>query len=126
MAGRPRTPTNILKLRGADKKNPARLKARENEPVNNNPVGNPPAWLNAAEKKAWKALVSECIDGVIGEADRSHVAMTSRLMVKMMEDTATGQELNLLNRCLGQLGMTPTERTKLSIPKEKAKNRFDD
>ena len=29
----PRVPTNILKLRGADKKNPARMKARENEPI---------------------------------------------------------------------------------------------
>ncbi len=126
MGGRPRTPTNILKLRGAEKNHPERLKERENEPVNKNPIGKPPSWLEAAEKKAWGILVKESIDGVLGEADRTLVAMAAKLMVKMMTDEYTAQELTLLNRCLGQMGFTPTDRTKINIPKEKPKNRFDD
>jgi len=32
----------------------------------------------------------------------------------------------LLLRYLGQFGMTPSERTKIAVPKDKPKNRFDD
>ena len=79
--GRPRTPTNILKLKGADKKNPARFKDRENEPVNVHPIGKPPTWLNAKEQKAWAMIVKECIAGVLGEADRLAVAVASHRIV---------------------------------------------
>lgn len=123
---RPRTPTNILKLRGADKVNPGRLKDRENEPVNKNPIGRPPTWLSKEEKKAWRIIVKESIDGVLGETDRMLVAMASKLSAKMIADKITQQEYAMLNRCLGQMGFTPTDRAKLSVPKTKPKNKFDD
>ena len=43
----PRVPTNILKLRGADKKNPARIKLRENESENTNPFTERQAGMDA-------------------------------------------------------------------------------
>ncbi len=126
MAGRPRTPTNILKLRGAEKNHPERLKERENEPVNKNPIGRPPTWLTRDERKAWRMIIKECINGVLGEADRLAVAVASQIAAKCMTGEADHQDRTLLLRYLGQFGMTPSERTKIAVPKEKPKNRFDD
>lgn len=123
---RPRTPTNVLKMRGADKVNPGRLKERENEPVNVNPIGEAPDWLTTDEVKAWNIIVTECIDGVLGEADRLAVAMASQLTALCIAGEAQAQDRTLLLRYLGQFGMTPSERSKIAVPKEKPKNRFED
>lgn len=126
MAGRPRTPTNVLKLRGADKVNPGRLKERENEPISVEPIGKAPDWLTVDERKAFRTFVKESIDGVLGEADRPLVAMASKLMVKMMKNEYTHQEITLLNRCLAQMGMNPADRSRISVPQKPKKNRFED
>lgn len=126
MAGRPRTPTNILKLRGAEKNHPERLKERENEPVNVNPIGRPPTWLTTVERKAWRMIIKTCVDGVLGEADRLAVAVASQIAAMCMTGTADHQDRTLLLRYLGQFGMTPSERSKISVPQEKPKNKFDD
>ena len=123
---RPRTPTNILKLGGIQKNHPERLKERANEPVNTNPIGKPPTWLNVAEEKAWRMIIKECIAGVLGEADRLAVAVASQIAAKCMDHTADHQDRTLLLRYLGQFGMTPSERTKIAVPKDKPINRFDD
>lgn len=52
---RPRKPGNVLELKGAFKRNPARGKARENEPKPNGEIGDPPTHyrrtlLSAGEK----------------------------------------------------------------------------
>ncbi len=123
---RPRTPTNILKLKGADKRNPSRFIDRENEPQNANPIGEPPESLSDKEREAWRVIVKECIDGVLGEADRQLVAMAAKLMIVVHEDVYQHQQWTLFNKCLTQLGMTPNERSKISIPQKKPKNKFDD
>jgi len=122
----PRVPTNVLALKGAYKKDPQRLKDRENEPVNVNPIGEAPDWLTDEEKESWATIVSKCIDGVLGEADHIAVSITSRLLARYIIGEATGQEQSLLNKYLGQLGMIPTERSKIAIKKKKPKNAFDD
>jgi hypothetical protein len=126
MAGRPRTPTNILKIRGAGKAYPARMKEWENEPVNVNPIGDAPEWLNEAELKAWALIVDKCIDGILGEADYLAVAIASQIAARCIAGEATHQDETLALRYLGQFGMTPTERTKVAVPKKKDKNPFDD
>lgn len=126
MPGPARTPTNILKLRGSDKKHPERIKARENEPVNTQPIGDPPDWLSDPEKEAWQIIVDECIDGVLGKADRIAVACASQLLAVSVAGLAAHQEKVLLHRYLGQFGMLPGDRSKISIAKKKPKNEFDD
>jgi len=126
MAGRPRTPTNILKLRGAEKNHPERMKERENEPVNKNPIGRPPTWLTSVERKAWRIIVNKCIDGVLGEADWVAVALASKLFAKAMTGDISNPEGVLLKSYLSQFGMTPADRSKIAVPKEKPKNRFGD
>ena len=124
---RPRTPTNILKLKGADKVNPGRLKDRENEPANINPLGKAPDYLNKDEIKFWKILEVESIPGVLGEADRQSVAIAAKLLaITHSDEGASSAQINQLTKLLSQFGMTPADRSKISIPGKKQKNIFDD
>lgn len=118
---RPSLPKSHHFLVGTDKKNPARMKARENEPENTNPLGNPPTALSKEEKKYWLTIKNESIEGVLGEADRVAVSLASKLMVKVYStEGATASEMGLLIKLLSQFGMTPADRAKLNIPKPKS------
>ena len=125
MAGRPRTPTNVLALKGSYKKNPDRLKEREGEVQNVNPVGDPPEELTDAEKVCWRTFVKESIPGVLGEADRVAIAQASILLAKCKAKEAPITEQNLLFKFLSQFGMLPADRSKISVPQAKPKNEFD-
>lgn len=131
--GRPRKPTNILELKGSIKKDPLRFKDRENEPQNVNPVGDPPEYLSDEVKAAWYQIVNESIDGVLGEADRIAIEMCAGLYVKLRsppsddgKPIATAQDHTQFFRYLTQFGMVPADRSKISIPKKKPVNKFDD
>ena len=75
---------------------------------------------------AWKEIVSESPLGVLTLADRQAVKQTARLMVQSdwQGDDFPTSKAALLNKYLGQFGMTPTDRASLSIPKVKADNPF--
>ncbi len=124
--GRPRKPTNLLILSGVAKKNPKRLKEREGEPENVNPLGDPPKKLTVAERRYWESIKQESIEGVLGEADRFAVAIASRLINKFFTNTINGPELTQLIKLLSQFGMSPADRSKINIPTKKRKNIFDD
>lgn len=123
---RPSLPKNIHILKGTAKKNPSRMKARENEPENAKPIGSIPICLNKQERAAWRRIISESIPGVLGHADRMGVELASRLYARVSTGEATGIEYNQLIKLLGQFGMLPADRAKISIPKQKKKNPFDD
>lgn len=119
-------PKNILIMKGSHKKNPARMKARENEPENVNLLGAAPDSLNAKERVVWARISGEAIPGVLGQADRMAVELACKLFVKIQENTATGVDYNQMIKLLSQFGMSPADRAKISIPKQKKKNPFDD
>ncbi|MCP5017614.1 MAG: P27 family phage terminase small subunit [Ketobacter sp.] len=122
-----RTPTNILTLRGADKKHPDRMRERENEPENVNPLGTAPKELNATEKKYYKRIGDESIPGVLGEADRIAVSMAAKLLaLAYSEEGATAAQLGQLFKYLSQFGMTPADRSKINLPGKKKSNAFDE
>src|SRR3990167_205184 len=60
----PRKPTKILSLTGRLKHDKKRFADREYEPVNNRPLGPPPARLNAALKETWLELQGVLVEGV--------------------------------------------------------------
>ena len=124
----PRVPTNILKLRGADKKNPARLKERENEPMPKAVLGEPPRHLKREEKKCWRELVRKAPYGVIGDCDAWEVELASCLMAEYRSGRAAmpASRLNLLHSIMGRFGFTPADRSRVQVPEQKPKNRFDD
>ena len=80
--GRLPQPKAVLEISGAGKKNPARLKARENEPEPTGGIGEPPArWkkpcsiMPGAREEIWREYVSEALPGVLGNSDRGFLAI---------------------------------------------------
>ena len=125
--GRPALPKNVHILKGTGKTHPERMRERADEPENKNPLGNAPKSLNANEKVYWDLIKKESIPGVLGEADRLAVGIASKLLAKAYsEEGAASAELAQLIRLLAQFGMTPADRSKISMPAKKVKNAFDE
>jgi len=127
---RPRKPTSILELNGAFRHDPNR--ARPNEPRDVRALGNVPSRLPADVVPFWLELAAMVIGGVLTFRDRWAVELAARLMEKAVRETPdpeekiTSSELSTLRSLLAALGMTPADRSKLSVPTEKAKNPFTD
>lgn len=148
--GRPRTPTSILALKGAFRKNPNRK--RPDEPKESRPLGDPPGRIPANCIPYWQEIVDMVSGGVLTYRDRWAVEIAARMMEKFSRQTdaqtilelaregelsaedikalasreaISASEINLLNRMLAAMGMTPADRSKLSVPvNEKPANRF--
>src|SRR5215217_6407763 len=117
---RPRTPTAILELKGAFKKDPQRKAAREGEPVVENPVGSPPKHVSKPAALIWRRVVKEaywlrsthrdvleafCVYKAAFETDP--LSMKSAQVAQMM-------------KAMTELGLTAASQTKVKVP-EKAK-----
>ena len=123
-----RVPLNLLRLRGAIQKNPARLKERESEPVPKAALGDPPGHLAKDERKCWRELISKAPYGVIGDCDAWEVEIASCLMAQYRRSRLDmpAARLNLLHSIMGRFGFTPADRSRVQVPEQKSKNRFDD
>lgn len=149
--GRPRKPTALLELSGAFRRNPARR--RDPAPICTRPLGDPPCRLPVEARAFWGEIVEACPAGVLGSSDRWAVELCARLMekavrvpdlaavaelVKLLElssddaralfrrEVISSSELSILRSLLAALGMTPADRSKLSVSIEKPKNKFAD
>ena len=128
--GAPRAPTALKQMRGTDKKNPARM--NNNEPVATKGIG--PAIrsgsgcnLTQVEQDIWDEVVAISYAGVLGEADRVSLEMMCRLINEMRTNFTgmTAAKITQLSQLLGRFGMTPSDRTKITVPKAEKKNSFD-
>lgn len=120
---RPPKPTRVLELTGAFKRHPERKRAREHEPEPPLGIGKPPNSLSESQKARWKEIAKACTWLTV--ADRTIVEMTARLWQLMRDGAAGVGELKQLAVNLGRLGMTPSDRSKIQVPKPKpAGNRF--
>ena len=113
-------------MKGAFKKHPERKRARENEPTDIPELGKPPDYLNEFERAAWLEIVEMCPDGVVRKSDEMHVAIMSRLWAAWKVGAIDGAALKQLQMMEGQMGMNPSDRSKVSAPKKRAKNKFED
>lgn len=117
---RPRKPTNVLKLRGAFKEHAARGLARANEPEPSGEIGEPPERLAEDEAKCWREIVGLAHFGTLCEADRLVLEYGSVLLAKLIacnwNDPALRKEYPVF---LGQLGLTPSARSKVAVIKRK-------
>lgn len=120
------TPSKVHELRGSFDKNPQRR--RNGEPVPKSGVGPAPHHLDEYEQQAWDELVGMSIPGVLGDADRWLVERAVRLMAKSRRDpdNFTGTNDGHLISCLSRMGMTPSDRAKISTPKADDDDGFDD
>lgn len=131
MAGRPRTPTAILKLRGADKKDPQRYRDRANEPRPDKPLGTCPRWFGEWQKdvsRAWKFISDACPEGVLTEMDRPAMVQLAALYAEFLGNPRDfpAPKHARLHALLCSMGMTPVDRSKVAVaPKDTGPaNRF--
>lgn len=126
MAG-PRTSTAILELRGAFKNHPGRRLERAGEPVTAEPVGTPPEGLDDACKAAWNELVDIAPAGVLCRFDRVALEIAAVLLAQFRASPSDFPvtKLSRLNALLGQFGMTPSDRSKVSIARPTGGSKYD-
>jgi len=112
---RPRTPTNVLELRGAYKKNPQKKRKTEPKPLAG--VGKfteGPTSLT----EIWDEVVSQTVPGVMTISDRLALEMVCRLTaeIRLNPDEISVGKVSALCGMLGRFGLTPADRSKVTIP----------
>jgi len=115
---RPRTPRAKAAVEASDKKNPKRFKDRK-EPSANDPLGAPPKWIVDTDtmkaRSAWELFRKEI--PWLTESHRMLVGMASNIQGRIMAGQDCGvQALNLLRQMLGQMGATPADASKITVP----------
>lgn len=118
MAGRPKKPTAHLELVGAFKKDPQRKRAAE--PQCDEPPIMPRGILTKPGRRAWRFLVKTAVPGVLTQMDSAYLAVTANALGAVWDDpAATITDLKQVGIMLGKLGMTPSDRSNVVVPKKK-------
>ena len=119
---RPRKPTSQLKLVGAFEKDPQRK--REHEPVCTDPAILPPNDLSEEAREAWDFLVATAVPGVLTAMDSASLLLCARCLSEVWDGEVNITDSQKVNVMLGKLGMTPSERSKVIVPKKKEDNPY--
>ena len=116
----------MLRLVGAFEKNPARGRAREGEPIPEGDIGEPPSGFSLTEAAAWKDIVETSHAGVFCRADRIVVEIASRLLAdyRLAPITFADARLLRLNKLLSSFGMTPADRSRVTVASRGKPNKF--
>ena len=121
---RPRIPRAKAAVEARDAKNPQRFKNR-NEPTSDGELGDPPEWLVDTEtckaRSAWILFQREI--PWLNESHRMLVGLAANIQGRVMANQECGvQALNLLRQCLGQMGATPSDASKVTLPGDDEEN----
>ena len=116
---RPRKTTNVLALNGAFKHDPSRGRARADEPV---PVGDltePPPEMPEDVAVRWREIVSLAHKGVLCEVDALIIEQTAYLLHLLRTEkwNVPAPIMGRYEACLGKLGMTPADRSRVQVRK---------
>jgi phage terminase small subunit len=123
---RPRTPTNILELRGAFKRNPQRKRGSEPEPVIG--IGPAPKWFDVGHRDIWAELTAQYAASILTVSDRLALEILCCLVQEYREDPTvmSGAKIARMEALDGKFGGTPAGRAKLTVPKKQDENPFSD
>jgi len=147
MSGPPPKPTRLRLLQG----NPGRRPLPKREPQPETGVPTRPGWLLPEAKREWSRIVPE-LDrlGLLAKIDRAMLSMWCQcwgLYVEAVKDidengisymTDKGNEVQrpsvgVMNKMIEKMtslsarfGMTPSDRSRISVPKPEAKDEFAD
>ena len=123
---RPRTPKALAFITGQADKKRTRFESRK-EPKPCGPLGEAPAWIvddNCIKaRSAWEQFRREI--PWLTASHRTLVGMASNIQGRIMASQNVGiQEMNLLRQMLGQMGATPSDASKITVPDDE--NEKDD
>ena len=119
---RPRKPTSHLELVGAFKKNPNRQ--RNSEPVCEESIMKPPIKLDGDALEAWDFLVECAVPGVLTKMDSTYLVLVAKAVAKAWKGDSKIDEMYKAGNMLGKLGMTPSDRSKVIVPRKKEVNPY--
>lgn len=124
MAGRPKTPSNILKLRGAFKHDPRRENKKEPKP-NSAIDAVPPESFTKDERIFFHDIIKRAPAGILGDADYHTVCVVAALLAEFYACPVKmpTARLTRLSSELGKIGFTPSGRAGLTVEKPK-ENKF--
>ena len=112
---RPRTPTAKAELTGAVAKDPQRFRDRF-KPEAEQPVGGPPSFMTAKEKKAWQDFVSRW-SWLTASDEPALVALVQlRALIEDPKEQKTAALYTAYRLAIGEFGGTPVSRSKVHAP----------
>lgn len=122
---RARTPLAKAKATGQDIGTHKDRFENRSEPVVKDPLGKPPKWMKkASQLEAWETLAGEL--PWLNKSHRSIVGIAAEILGRQIAGEDVGvQALNLLRQCLGQLGATPSDASKVKMPDGESKDNQD-
>lgn len=121
---KPRTPTSVMEANGAFDHDPQR---RRVDPDTHGPLSvQAPERLSPAERVIWEELVLLAPKRVLADCDTYIVELTVRLVSKLRDGTINGAQSGQLLACLGRMGMTPADRSKVTTQKETEGSEWDE
>ncbi len=117
---KPRVPSAVKLVTGGKPIN-------DSEPAPSRGIGPSSSVLSEYERQIWDEVVGNMYAGVLGEADRFALELMCRLIAEMRLnfEEMPAAKLTQLSTLLGRFGMTPSDRTKITVPKAEKKNSFD-
>lgn len=124
--GNPRKPTHILRLAGRLAHDPGRYSDRVNEPTQNEPLGDPDDYMSPDQVRVWHDIKSRLVEGVALESDRTAFAGLVQLETIRRVMPLEPPLFSLWVRLHGLFGMTPADRSRVSVSPQAPGNAFDD
>lgn len=131
--GAPKKPAALRELHGTANRNKHR--DNQSQPATIGGIGPAPDYFTEKERECWDFLVSCMWPGVMGKSDRPTMELMARLFHRFrygqfdkeaVVPALNGAELSRLDSLLARYGMTPSDRTKIVVPKDEKKNSFLD
>ena len=120
----PKKPTALRELHGTANRNKQRnIDSPATATRGIGPAGN---VLSENQRAIWDEIVGISYAGVMGEADRIALELMCRLVEEMRLNFAemSASKMTQLNSILSKFGMTPSDRTKITVPKIEKANGF--
>lgn len=110
---KPRLPLAKAKVAGRDVINAGRFAGRKEPKAP--PLGAPSAWMTKDHRAVWAQFAKELPWLNASHRSLLEIAVSVRTRLVKGEDVGV-QALNLLRQCLGQMGATPADATKVHVP----------